>query len=104
MSSHSKGKIALGNEWQELRRERGITTKKNYLDKRKKITVDDLLNKDSLNDAINKLLKARNKIEDLVIIWVDDKEIRMVTSVPTRDPIHILERAKKILLEDEEKD
>lgn len=78
-------------------------TKKSYLDRRKKITVDDILNKDSLNDAIDRLLKARSKIEDLVIIWVDDKDVRVVTSVPTRDPIHMLERAKKLLMEDEEK-
>ena len=79
-------------------------TKKNYLDKRKKITVDDILSKDSLNDAIGKLTEAKGKIEDLVIIWVDDKEIRIVTHVPTRDPIHMLEKAKKIVMEDEERD
>lgn len=78
--------------------------KKNYLDKRKKVTVDDILSKDSLNDAVDKLLKARSKIEDLVIIWVDDKEIRVVTHIPTRDPIHMLERTKKIIMEDEERD
>lgn len=61
---------------------------------KRKITVDELLDRDALNDIINEIIENRSSIEDIIVIWTDGDNIHRRSNAEVGRVIGLLEATK----------
>ena len=68
---------------------------------KRKVTVDDLLGRSDLVDAMNEFVEERDNMEEFVGLWVADGRILWITSNMSISRMnYLLDMCKQSLLED----